>query len=456
MPRSDVPSARFASEIATLQTRRPADKFTSAVARKSPSIGAKGQPGAADRGRLVAALRLFVAVALIGIGFALAASYIDFRLDDSAGEYVSFCNINESVNCDTVLSSRFSKILDVPVAWLGVAAHAVLALLGLAALGVGAAAQRPRLQLLMLAALGSAIFSGYMAFVSFAVLGTACLMCIGLYATAAVELGLALAIAARAATLDGRPLFPARVLLLAAAMMFFAVAAAGRYFWASNAGSGDLADASLDELRERDPKFFDWYLAQPVADSRRDTASGKVVIVEFSDFQCGYCKRNHYLVAELQARHPNGVAVIHRNFPLDPACNEGVEHVMHPQACRAAEAAECAGAQGRYEEMARVLFDNQERLFETNLAHLAERAGVEPAAFDACMQSRQSLPKIVSDSREGKRLEITSTPTLFINGRRIRGTFDAPDKYDLALAIERRIAAGDPAPEGTSDLAAPQ
>ena len=429
-----------------MQTRYPADKFGPAVARKSPSTGAKGLPGAAESGRRNALLRLFVAASIAGVAFAAAASYIHYRLDSSGGGYVSFCNINERVNCDTVLSSPFASMLGVPVAWLGAAAHGVLALLGIAALGTSGTARRSRLRLLVLGAVGGAIFSGYMAFVSFAVLGTACLMCMGLYATAATELGLALAIlAAERNSRDGE-LFPPRVVLLAAALMFLAVTATGRFLWSSGPTLPVLAGVSLDELRERDPKFFDWYLAQPVTEARSDAKAGRVVIVEFSDFQCGYCKRNHYMIDELEQRHPNGVAIIHRNFPLDPSCNEAVEHVMHPQACRAAEAAECAGAQGQYEAMAKVLFDNQERLFESNLARLAERAGLDAAAFDTCMQSRQTLPKIVADSREGKRLEITSTPTLFINGRRIRGTFDAPEKYDLALAIETRLASGEQAP----------
>ena len=426
------------------------------MARKSPSIGAKGPPGAAARDSLAGLLRLFFVVALAGVGFALAASYIHFRLDSSTGEYVSFCNINEQVNCDTVLSSRFSEILDVPVAWLGTAAHTVLALLALAALGASGAARRQRLQLLVLGAVGGAIFSAYMAFVSFAVLGTACLMCMGLYATAGVELAIALAVVARARTSGASGLFSGRGLLFASALIFFVVAAAGRLLWGAGEATGDLSSASLDELRDRDPKFFDWYLAQPLSDSQKDATAGKVVIVEFSDFQCGYCKRNHYLVGELQARQPNTVAVIHRNFPLDPTCNEAVEHAMHPQACRAAEAAECAGAQGRYEEMAKELFDNQERLFESNFPRLAERAGVDATAFTACMDSRQTLPKIVSDSREGKRLEITSTPTLFINGRRIRGTFDAPEKYDLAIAIEQRLAAREAPPRAEPEVASPQ
>jgi protein-disulfide isomerase/uncharacterized membrane protein len=419
------------------------------VARKSPSNGVKGRPGAADNERLAAPLRLFVAVSIAGLGFALAASYVHYQLDSSGGEYVSFCNVSENVNCDTVLSSTYSRLLGVPVAWLGAAAHAVLALLATAALGSGGAAKRLRLRMLVLGALGGAVFSAYMAFISFRVLGTACLMCMGLYAASAAQLGVVPTLLRRAASARDGPLLSTRALAIAGIAMLVAVAAVGRIVWPPAPAASALGRASLAELRDLDPKFFDWYLEQPVVEGGKvggKGPAGAVVIVEFSDFQCGFCKRNHQMIEELRLRRPDVVSVIHRNFPLDPACNEAVERVMHPLACRAAEAAECADAQGLYEPMAKVLFDNQDRLFETHLAKLAERAGLDPVLFDECMQKRITLGKIVSDSREGKRLEITSTPTLFLNGRRIRGTFDAPEKYDLAVAIELRLAAGDSPP----------
>jgi protein-disulfide isomerase/uncharacterized membrane protein len=419
------------------------------VARKSPSNGVKGRPGAVDDERLAAPLRLFVAVSIAGFCFALAASYVHHQLDRSGGEYVSFCNVSENVNCDTVLSSTYSRLLGVPVAWLGAAAHALLALLAIATLGSSGDARRLRLRMLVLGALGGAVFSAFMAFISFRVLGTACLMCMGLYAASAAQLAIVPALLRNSASaVDGR-LLSIRDLSIAVIVMVVAVVAGGRIFWPPAPAASALGRASLAELRELDPKFFDWYLEQPVVEAGRvggKAPAGTVVIVEFSDFQCGYCKRNHQMIEELRLRRLDAVSVIHRNFPLDPACNEAVERVMHPQACRAAEAAECADAQGRYEPMARVLFDNQERLFESNLAKLAERAGLDPSLFDECMQKRTTLTKIAADSREGKRLEITSTPTLFLNGRRIRGTFDSPEKYDLAVAIELRLAAGDSLP----------
>lgn len=392
-------------------------------------------------------LSSFAVASVGGAAFALAASYIHFRLDASAA-YTSFCNINASVNCDSVLQSPYARLAGVPVAWLGIAAHAALAFLALAGRTAGPARGRLAIQAVVLGSLGSAAFSALMAFLSFSVLQTACLMCIGLYAVAALQLGIGLAIpgAYAAASPATSPLFAPGLLSASAAGAVVAAAALGRLAWPGGEIRA-LDGASLEDLRAADPEFFDWYLSQPVgpttADLAADPGDRRVVIVEFSDFECAYCRRNHEYVRDLEARNPDGIHVVHRHFPLDPACNEIVDRPMHPRACRAAEAAECARLQGRYGEMADVLFANQQRLFEANLERLAERAGLDLTAFQACMASRETLSKIVADTRAGGRLGIKSTPTVFFNGRRITGTFADAVKYDLAVRIETRLAAGE-------------
>jgi protein-disulfide isomerase/uncharacterized membrane protein len=396
-------------------------------------------------------LKVFAAASAVGLLFALAASYIHFQLEQSGGTYTSFCNVNSQVNCDTVLSSRFAKIFGLPLAWLAVLAHAALA--GAALAGVSAHEEsRARLlgRIVVIGGIGTAVFSAYMAFLSFTVLGTACLMCMGLYSAAVAQLALGLMLPrAFLEAHAGRPrLFPRNALAAVAAAMFLATAAFGRFVWSGGTAPTIAEGRNLEQLRELDPEFYDWYVAQPLSTSPAARASGDlartpVAIVEFSDFECAHCRRNRQLIRDLEARHPDTVRVVHRHFPLDPACNEAVEQTIHPHACRAAEAAECAALQNRYGEMADVLFENQDRLFESNLERLATLAGLELEPFRACMVSRETVPKILADTRAGRELDLTSTPTLFFNGRRVKGTLADAAKYDLAVMIESRIAAGD-------------
>jgi uncharacterized membrane protein len=131
-------------------------------------------------------LKAFAAASTVGLLFALAASYIHFQLEQSGGSYTSFCNVNSQVNCDFVLTSRFAKIFDVPLAWFAVLAHGALVVTGLAAIAARDE-QRTRLatRLVVLGGIGSGIFSAYMAFLSLTVLETVCLMCLGMYLAAA-------------------------------------------------------------------------------------------------------------------------------------------------------------------------------------------------------------------------------------------------------------------------------
>jgi len=206
---------------------------------------------------------------------------------------------------------------------------------------------------------------------------------------------------------------------------------------------------SLEDIRRTDPEFYDWYLSQPVVDvdeeggSVSGDANAPVVIVEFSDFQCAYCRRSHELLKELLRRKPGSVRVIHRHFPLDKSCNVALDETIHAFACRAAEAAECAARQGKYEILADSLFAHQRQLFETNLFRLAERAGLDMQAFRRCMERGDGIAAVRADTRAGNRLGISSTPTLFINGRQISGTFEEPSGYDYAVLIETLLGLGD-------------
>jgi protein-disulfide isomerase/uncharacterized membrane protein len=396
-------------------------------------------------------LKIFAASSAVGVLFALAASYIHFQLEQSGGSYTSFCNVSSQVNCDFVLTSMFAKILGIPLAWLAVLAHGALLALALSAIATREERRRLLLaRIVVLGGIGSAIFSAYMAFVSFTVLETVCLMCTGLYAAAAGQLAVALLLPRAFAEAAGRPvrLFARNALPAAAAAMFVATVALGRFGWSESSSPAAAVGGSLAELREADAEFYDWYVAQPVSASPAARApdgfeKAPVVIVEFSDFECAHCRRNRELIRDLEARHRDVLRVVHRHFPLDPACNEVVEQSIHPRACKAAEAAECAALQNRYGEMADILFENQERLFESNLENLASRAGLDIERFRACMASRETLAKIVADTRAGQALELTSTPTLFFNGRRVKGTLADAGKYDLAVMIEARMAAGD-------------
>jgi protein-disulfide isomerase len=108
---------------------------------------------------------------------------------------------------------------------------------------------------------------------------------------------------------------------------------------------------------------------------------------------------------------------------------------MHPDACLAACAAECAGDQGKFWAYHDLLFENQSTIDRDNLFRFARDLDLDVAAFRTCIDAPETLERIRDDVRAGARLEILSTPTIFINGRRLEGALERP-YYDFAITIE--------------------
>jgi protein-disulfide isomerase len=160
-----------------------------------------------------------------------------------------------------------------------------------------------------------------------------------------------------------------------------------------------------------------------------------VTIVEFSDFQCPACGQAYRDLHEMLARRTD-VRLVFRNFPLDNSCNEALPRALHPDACLAALAAECARQQNRFWEYHDRLFENQHTLDRESLFRYARDVGVDIPTFRNCLDAPATRDRITDDIRAGIAAGIESTPTLFINGRRIDGALERPF-YDYALVLEQ-------------------
>jgi protein-disulfide isomerase len=148
-------------------------------------------------------------------------------------------------------------------------------------------------------------------------------------------------------------------------------------------------------------------------------AEAPVTIVEFSDFQCPYCARYYnetYSQIKEQYVDTGQVRYIFRHFPLQ----------FHGQAGPAAQAAECAGEQGKFWEMHDALFENQAEWSGNDAAaavfvDLAEGLDLDGAEFEACLNSDKYAAKIQADLQEGAAEGVTGTPAFFVNGVALSG-----------------------------------
>jgi Na+:H+ antiporter, NhaA family len=163
----------------------------------------------------------------------------------------------------------------------------------------------------------------------------------------------------------------------------------------------------------------------PARDHVRGAEEAPVTLVEYGDFQCPYCGDAYPVVRELQERFGDRVRFAFRHMPLAD---------LHPRAPFAAEAAEAAGAQGRFWEMHDRLFEHQLELGDAELRGHAEAIGIDDRErFDAELRDRVHAARVEADHRSGARSGVPSTPRFFINGLIHLG---AASYAELAEAID--------------------
>ncbi len=141
-----------------------------------------------------------------------------------------------------------------------------------------------------------------------------------------------------------------------------------------------------------------------------------VVLVDFSDYQCPYCRKFALeTLPVLLERFKGKIRYVYRDFPLES---------IHPYALKAAEAANCAGEQGRYFDYHDLLFERQSEWssgVNESFLRYAEELGLDLAAFRECLESGRYEQEVRKDLQDGMRAGVRSTPTLFINGIPVEG-----------------------------------
>jgi protein-disulfide isomerase len=143
----------------------------------------------------------------------------------------------------------------------------------------------------------------------------------------------------------------------------------------------------------------------------RGPANAPIELIEFSDFQCPYCLRADPTVRQVLATYGDRIHFVYRHYPLP----------NHPNARPAAEAAACAGDQGKFWAYHDRLFTSQTRLETADLKQHAVEIGLDAAKFNACVDGRQTQAKVEADIRAGEEVGVNGTPAFFINGRALSG-----------------------------------
>ncbi|MDT5333564.1 MAG: hypothetical protein QOF31_4861 [Mycobacterium sp.] len=169
------------------------------------------------------------------------------------------------------------------------------------------------------------------------------------------------------------------------------------------------------------PKPVGLELIRPV-DPDRDHIRGKpdapLTLVEYGDYECPFCSRATGAIDEVAAHFGDRLRYVWRHLPLER---------VHPRAFDAAMAAEAAGLQGKYFEMGKMLFAHQDDLEWSDIYRYANALGLDIEKFDHDVRVDPSkvLHRVQDDAQDAELMDLNSTPTFFVNGKRHKGPWDA-------------------------------
>ncbi len=409
-------------------------------------------------------VRLSTIAGLLAVGAGLSADLTTIHLAHLRTGLPSVCNINETLNCDAVNSSRWSELLNVPVSHLGTVFYVGLLLLAFWSRRGGRLAERGH-GYLLLAALGGGLFSAFLGAVSVFQIGALCLFCLALYAVNALLLLLLLPggwgalrglFGEPGADKGSAPAFASDLSALmqpsaVALLLVYLAAAGGSSFWVREklaelklaaaerpaqapAGAAKLGAAPSSPASAAAP--------EPRIDLDSETApahgpaAAKITIVEISDFECPFCQRAAGTLKEVQAAYPGQLRIVFRHFPLDQACNPLLKRPLHENACAAARAAVCAMDRGKFWELADKMFAGNTD--PDDLRAVRRELHLYDAEQEACLQRPATAARIAADIEAGIKAGITAVPVFLINGRPLRG---ARPLADFRRIIDEELAA---------------
>src|SRR6266705_4172120 len=168
----------------------------------------------------------------------------------------------------------------------------------------------------------------------------------------------------------------------------------------------------------------------------RGRADAPVMIVEFSDFLCPFCRKLQPTLKNLLAKYEGQIGLAYRDFPL---------RGMHGQAELGAESSRCASEQGKFWEYHDLLFANPDKLNRVGLLELAHSAKLDEGQFASCLSSGKHRAEVEKDLQDGIRAGVMGTPGIFINGTPLSGAlsesaFERVIESELAKSEKKRAA----------------
>ena len=451
-------------------------------------------PRSAEGRRGVGRFRIVLAALVCALNAAVSGVLLlQHHGDERASAAVSqVCGEGEQSGCEAVARSRFSEVGGVPLAGLGIFFYGGLAvLLALATLG-GPDARGGAVWLAFAALIAAVAVDLVLLGVQMVAIRAFCRLCLFTYALNVLALVLLASVRHEHGVLrrslrasDGRLVIAGAA--AAALALGAAVLAADASLWyrqkerlatllgpasaaapvvppvlSSPAAPGTdvqrfqeearLAAEQARRLQEvlDDPQKLDEYFADKAAREYEQApahklalqgapvkgpANAPIKVTEYSDFLCPFCRSLAGAFTQYLPSTAGRVAVFYKHYPLDRECNPRLDRTIHPGACLLARGGICAEQQGKFWAYHdRVFATEMQEASVQDVTRLGFEAGLDTAAFQACLDAPATRARLAADVEEGYRAGVRGTPTLFINGKKL------PRVNDFVQTVEKEAA----------------
>lgn len=372
---------------------------------------------------------LLLVFAFVGILLSIKLTMIYFNVNFIHEGGPSFCAINDTINCDDVAKTAYSHFLGIPLSIYGLLFYILVLAVGITLFiktKLSDIVKNPKSYIFVLSIL--AVFSScVLAIISTTLIHKICILCIGTYLINICLLCLSkFGISVKEhliITKNDIISIMSRRYYTELAIFLSLLLLVGLYFL--NESKLMIADSSHTQQL---PIISISPTTKYVGNVLGDGNNPKIIINEYTDFQCPYCSMFHTYLLRIVKEVPN-VLVVHHDFPLNKECNPILKTAPHKYSCLAAKYALAAKKQDKYWDMMSKLFENQHQLFESQpnqnpenkILQLAKTLNIDINKLQDDEKSSEIRGELAVDVTKGDGIGVNATPTYFIGIKKYQG-----------------------------------
>jgi protein-disulfide isomerase/uncharacterized membrane protein len=378
-------------------------------------------------------LVILLAAAGIGICLYLYSLHVALLL----GEIKSgpLCGADGGLGCQSVASGPYSSMMGLPLASWGALFYSALALLGFGGVIFWRDCGRVYLRWAFYLAVFGFAFDLYLAYTMVFRIQAVCWLCVTTYVINVVII----LVLVKSVWKEPKPRAPLRAifpgakdaqgidlyyrnaikgLLIGGILLASVVGVAGSQFISKSlTGDDRVRLAKIKENLTRLKPITVGIKNRPF----KGSANAAVTVVEFSDFLCPFCAKAAKYLKLAESGNHDTARFVFRHYPLDKSCNRNLRSDVHPGACLLAEGSVCADEQNKFWEYHDIAFETKGKISRSVVMDIASNIGLDSSAFKSCLNSGQGLRVVSEDINAAAKAGVNSTPTLFVNGRKLRG-----------------------------------